>query len=370
MEVPPLHPGLASLELLLLQAEHRSSHRWEGQLLAQMFRATRVDDMWDFLRAHHLHPRIVIRLQDKCFYRIVEIGRLQLDWSLITAPIERWRPETHAFHLPIGEATITLQDVEVLYGLPIDGHPVALANAIREYTGLQYLEMLKRLTGFQPPDKAALIGASRLQLTPVREHLEAMHADITDDTTELHIHRWGAAVLGYLYRQMCRSSIGTQRDVAGFLPLLQFIWRTYNDELIAGLPDYCSTGRIMWSSSIPLICLDNVEHYATERVLRQFGRTQLLPPLPAWHMTYYQRDDRCRMDQTYVAWLEAQIDTWDQRHDLISPPPPDRPDGEHEYMGWYRSVTRHFVRNPVYRAGGYWPTFVPPVGTADAATYR
>ncbi|XP_070049948.1 serine/threonine-protein phosphatase 7 long form homolog [Nicotiana tomentosiformis] len=262
MEVPPLHSGPVSLELLLLQGDHRSSHIWEGQLLAQTFRARRVDDMWGFLRDHPLHPRIVRRLQDTGFYRIVEIGRLQLDWSLITALIERWRPETHTFHLPIGEATVTLQDVEVLYGLPVDGHPVALPNAIREYTALHYMEMLQRLTGFQPADETPLVGASRLQLTPVRQHLEALHTDITDDTRELHIHRytrlllllmfggvlfpntsgnlvslrflhhlerlddlhqysWGVAILGYLYRQMCRTSMGTQHDIAGFLPLLQ-----------------------------------------------------------------------------------------------------------------------------------------------------
>ncbi|XP_070034255.1 serine/threonine-protein phosphatase 7 long form homolog [Nicotiana tomentosiformis] len=137
MEVPPVHPGPVSLELLLLQAEHRSSYIWERQCLAQTFHARRVDDMWDFLRAHPLYPRIVRRLQDTGFYRIIEIGRLQLDWSLITALIERWRSETHTFHLPIGEATITLQDVEVLYGLPIDGHLVAYLYALREYTGLQ-----------------------------------------------------------------------------------------------------------------------------------------------------------------------------------------------------------------------------------------
>nr|XP_009617744.1 serine/threonine-protein phosphatase 7 long form homolog [Nicotiana tomentosiformis]XP_009617753.1 serine/threonine-protein phosphatase 7 long form homolog [Nicotiana tomentosiformis] len=162
MEVPHVDPGPASLELLLLQAEHRSSYIWEGQLLAQTFRARRVDDMWDFLRAHHLQSRIVRRLQDTGFYRIIEIGRLQLDLSLITALIERWRPETHTFHLPIGEATIMLQDVEVLYGLPVDGHPVALPYALRDYTGLQYMEMLQRLTGFQPAEEAVLVGASRL----------------------------------------------------------------------------------------------------------------------------------------------------------------------------------------------------------------
>ncbi|XP_070056642.1 serine/threonine-protein phosphatase 7 long form homolog [Nicotiana tomentosiformis] len=199
MEVPPLHPGPASLELLLLQAEHRSSYIWEGQLLSQMFHARRIDNMWDFLRAHHLHPRIVRRLQDTGFYRIVEIGRLQLDWSLITALIEQWQPETHTFHLPIGEATITLQEVEVLYGLSVDGHHVALPHAIREYTGLQYLEMLQRLTGFQLADEAALIGASRLQLTPARLHLEAMHADITDDTPDLHINRYTRLLLLFMF---------------------------------------------------------------------------------------------------------------------------------------------------------------------------
>ncbi|XP_075083406.1 serine/threonine-protein phosphatase 7 long form homolog [Nicotiana tabacum] len=263
------------------------------------------------------------------FYRIVEIGPLQLDWSLTTTLIEQWEPETHTFHLSIGDATITLQDVEHLYGLPVDENPVALLNAIREYTCLQYLEMLQRLTGFQPPDETVLIGASRLQLTPVRQHLEAMRADITDDAPELHIHRWGAAVIGYLYMQMCRASMGTQLDVAGFLPLLQvwawerflpvaatsttlstgcttfvspfsweFIWRTYSDEQITDFPDYCSTGRFMWSSSFMLMCLDIVEHHATERVLRQFGRPQLVPPPPAWHMTHYQQDDHSRVDQT------------------------------------------------------------------------
>ncbi|RWR85053.1 serine/threonine-protein phosphatase 7 long form isoform X1 [Cinnamomum micranthum f. kanehirae] len=32
-----------------------------------------------------------------------------------------WRPETNTFHLNCGEATITLEDVAYIYGLPIDG---------------------------------------------------------------------------------------------------------------------------------------------------------------------------------------------------------------------------------------------------------
>jgi Plant mobile domain len=43
------------------------------------------------------------------------------DARLITALAERWREETHTFHLPIGEVTVTLEDVVVPFGLPIDG---------------------------------------------------------------------------------------------------------------------------------------------------------------------------------------------------------------------------------------------------------
>ena len=51
-------------------------------------------------------------------------GGLELDRALITALVERWRPETHTFHLTVGEATITLQDVAVIMRLFIEGQAV------------------------------------------------------------------------------------------------------------------------------------------------------------------------------------------------------------------------------------------------------
>ncbi|XP_070028761.1 serine/threonine-protein phosphatase 7 long form homolog [Nicotiana sylvestris] len=139
----PIYPSPYSLEILVLQGDHRSAYIWKGELLSQILRARSVDDLWDFLRHRDLHERVVHRLQDTGFYRIIEIGRIQVDWALITALIERWRPETHTFHLPIGEATITLQDVEVLYGLPVDGMAVSLPIAMRYMSRDAYLDMLQ-----------------------------------------------------------------------------------------------------------------------------------------------------------------------------------------------------------------------------------
>ncbi|XP_070056097.1 serine/threonine-protein phosphatase 7 long form homolog [Nicotiana tomentosiformis] len=116
-----------------------------------------------------------------------------------------------------------MQDVEVLYGMPVDGLPIALPQTMREMTRGQYLDMLQQLTGFRPQDETAHSGASRMSLTTIRQHLEILHPDITEETDDLYIHRWGAAVLAYLYRHLCRASMGTQHDVCGFLPLLQ-VW--------------------------------------------------------------------------------------------------------------------------------------------------
>lgn len=48
--------------------------------------------------------------------------------GLLTALVDRWRPETHTFHLPCGEMAITLRDVSMLIGLPLAGQTIVLPD--------------------------------------------------------------------------------------------------------------------------------------------------------------------------------------------------------------------------------------------------
>ncbi|XP_061375444.1 protein MAIN-LIKE 2-like [Gastrolobium bilobum] len=54
----------------------------------------------------------------------MRVRRLPIDHRLITVLVERWRPETHTFHMPIGEMIVNLQDVEAILGLATEGRVV------------------------------------------------------------------------------------------------------------------------------------------------------------------------------------------------------------------------------------------------------
>ncbi|MBA0780218.1 hypothetical protein Gotri_004348, partial [Gossypium trilobum] len=65
---------------------------------------------------------IEIYLRKAGFWHMANIGqRCKLDLKLISAFVERWRPETHTLHLPCGECTITLEDMQLQLRLPVDG---------------------------------------------------------------------------------------------------------------------------------------------------------------------------------------------------------------------------------------------------------
>jgi Plant mobile domain len=55
---------------------------------------------------------------------LTRLGNIKIDRDLITVVTERWRRGTHSFYFSTGVMTITLEDVLMLWSLPLDGLPV------------------------------------------------------------------------------------------------------------------------------------------------------------------------------------------------------------------------------------------------------
>ena len=127
-------------------------------------------------------------MQDNRVIDIIKLLRLEglfrapsreIDHCLILALVERWRPETHTFHLPHGEISITLQDVEVIYELPIEGE--VLVGPIVVVDG-NWSQLCMELLGFTPVnDNKTLVGQKIL----ISCLIDAIAVPLPHDATEI-----------------------------------------------------------------------------------------------------------------------------------------------------------------------------------------
>ncbi|XP_073291049.1 serine/threonine-protein phosphatase 7 long form homolog [Primulina huaijiensis] len=173
-------------------------------------------------------------------YGVLECGSQVFDNHLITALVERWRRETHTFHFPCGEATITLQDVSVIWGLTIDGEAVTGVDLSHKMEEWQHICL--DLLGFLPFAKH--LKGGHLSMTALYDH--CMSNLVTDYTSKVDVvkytrcvalmiiggimlpnyqgvsarliflqllrdidnvksYSWGSAVLAFLYRVLIRE---------------------------------------------------------------------------------------------------------------------------------------------------------------------
>ncbi|KAL8104818.1 hypothetical protein AgCh_028842 [Apium graveolens] len=116
-----MYPGSRDSSVLHLQSTHRSDLIWKAGG-GDSHRSRKRDPNQS--RFPRLYERMLPILSDLSFDGVTRLSSIDLDWGLLSALVERWRPETHTFHLPVGECSITLQEVNVLLGLKIDGDVV------------------------------------------------------------------------------------------------------------------------------------------------------------------------------------------------------------------------------------------------------
>jgi predicted secreted protein len=159
--------------------------------------------------------------------------------AALTALVDRWRPETHTFHLRAGEMAPTLQDVSMILGLPIQGEPLCMNTASDGWR-----QQMEVLIGRAPPllaqpKERAPAGAS---FSWIRTNFAECPEEADEDTRRTYARvylwymisrtlfpdsggklahwcwlkaltvldnrwSWGTAALAYLYRQVMICSM-------------------------------------------------------------------------------------------------------------------------------------------------------------------
>ncbi|KAH1197611.1 Protein MAIN-LIKE 1 [Glycine max] len=178
---------------------------------------------------------------------LIDCSVITGDPGLISAFVERWYSETSTFHLPVGELTITLDDVSSILHLPITGalhsfHALSTEEArflLTELLEVSAEEARAETTltrgaydGFETymrPDVRPGGGLSLLALICctlsvalfllIRVQHTCMWSTLTLSGTSLIVV--GVAALVHMYDQLDEACKTTTRQLAGYLTLLQ-----------------------------------------------------------------------------------------------------------------------------------------------------
>ncbi|KAG8478143.1 hypothetical protein CXB51_027920 [Gossypium anomalum] len=164
------------------------------------------------------------------YLELAEFGSAALIWTfdlrydLISALVDRWRLKTHTFHLQCGECTVTLEEVALQLGLPIDRSAVMGVSAIAEPAALCY-----SLLGVSSVDdesnfttRAYIMHIIEGVLMPDTNNnrVYLMYLPLLANLQNVRSYSWGSTVLAMLYRELCRTTKPDVVDIGGCLVLL------------------------------------------------------------------------------------------------------------------------------------------------------
>ncbi|KAL5130618.1 Serine/threonine-protein phosphatase 7 long form [Glycine soja] len=214
-------------DVLWLQPKHVSEHVWNGEPDRKLHIRRTVPI---YQGQEEIPEEIIPLLRQSGFYWIMKMGYLKINSSLITALIERWRPETHTFHLRCREATITLQDVFHIEGAPLI-----------DQTNLDWAELCEKLLGVRPQE--CELQGSVVKLSWLAHHFSEINIHdgnieqlqrftrawilrfiggvlFVDKSSSKHVCM-GPAVLAYLYKEMCSATDYKIKSIGGMCILIQ-----------------------------------------------------------------------------------------------------------------------------------------------------
>ncbi|KAH1193502.1 Serine/threonine-protein phosphatase 7 long form [Glycine max] len=161
------------------------------------------------------HPLIESLLTHTGFADVAKLCHFKIDHHLATALVEQWRPETHIFHLPVGECTITLEDVALQLGIKVDGRPIIGA------TCYDWEEMCEQYLGVVPPKGEAILIGGVLMPYKMGNQVHLMYLTVLVDLDRVRWYSWGSTCLATMYREMCSATDPDAKTMGSCASLLQ-----------------------------------------------------------------------------------------------------------------------------------------------------
>ncbi|XP_042054514.1 serine/threonine-protein phosphatase 7 long form homolog [Salvia splendens] len=146
---------------------------------------------------------------------------MKVDNELIMDLIERWRPKMHTFHLPIGEATVTLEDMQAIWGLRADGRVFTCRDHHVGYT--DWPTKCRDLLGWIPDTNIETKQGGLILPDTTGCKVPFMWLNAFEDPNEVQNISWGSAALSYLCHYLRESSMDKRKELGGPMMLLQ-LW--------------------------------------------------------------------------------------------------------------------------------------------------
>ncbi|XP_006606971.1 protein MAIN-LIKE 1-like [Glycine max] len=206
--------GLRDASVLTEYADHVAASVWSGEERPELKLSSHGRKVQKVGRPIHAIKGLVASTRlSHLITCSVDTG----DQELIFSFMERWHRETSSFHLPMGEVTITLDDVVSLLHLPVERQPGLRQDIAMDHT-------------------YAYLGYEIYSAT----HVHVVFLDTLQDLSQTGRYAWGAAALVHMYDHLNDACINSSRQLAGYATLLQcWIYKHFPSvaECIAD-PDY------------------------------------------------------------------------------------------------------------------------------------
>nr|GMD56019.1 serine/threonine-protein phosphatase 7 long form homolog [Ipomoea batatas] len=352
-----LHPGPIDSSLLTFQVHHLSESVWANREYNSLLHCAHYASA--ACRNVVSNDRIDRLLREAGFLAITRLGYMKLDHHLITALVERWRPEVHAFHLPLGEVTIILQDVEVLLGLKVDGRPVI---GKIDQSNLVRFTQIENLLGFTPNQDD--FNTTVLKITSLEAHVAAFDMGVAnDEQCEQYV---ALSTLMACKAATSNHTYTTYRDELDRCRVDNFVWMSYH---IDALPEFSRDGQHIWTARVPLLYFFAVEWHYPDRVCRQFeGYQEILASVEYDHQLH-KYDGRQRSEQWDIFHYEF-VQMWEQRNERVTTIARHTPLGPFVsplYDHWFYRYGRRLIGNlNHHQSEGYLQTAPSYIATVEA----